>query len=52
MPFQPSLWDDKNVEAAWKESMKMIQTRMKRKYAAECTNKLMASLNKMYFTNG
>lgn len=52
MSFQPSLWDDKNVEEAWNESMKMIQTRMKRKYAAECINKLMARLNKMYFTNG
>jgi hypothetical protein len=48
IPFQPCMWDDTKVEAAWNEAMEMVQTKMKGKYKAECINKLVARLNNMF----
>lgn len=47
-PFQPSLWDDKMVEATWNKTIEMAQQKMKDKYAAECTNRLMTRLEKLF----
>lgn len=48
MPFQPSMWDDKMVEEAWNKVMEKVQQKMKEKYAAECADKLMTRLNKIF----
>jgi hypothetical protein len=48
IPFQPCMWDDTKVEAAWNEAMEMVQTKMKGKYEEECINKLVTRLNNMF----
>jgi hypothetical protein len=48
MPFQPSMWDEKMLETAWNDAIKMIQKKMKEEYATECIDKLMARLKDIF----
>lgn len=47
-PFQPSMWDDKVVDAVWGKTMKNLAQKMKETYTNEVVNVLMDRLKKLY----
>jgi hypothetical protein len=48
IPFQPCMWDEKSVQSAWDNAMQIVETKMKGSYSEECTNKVLARLEKIF----
>lgn len=48
IPFQPCMWDDKTIDAAWNNALHMVKTKIKDKYSEECTDKILLRLQKSY----
>ena len=48
IPFQPSMWDEKSIEAAWQHAIQIVQAKMKNRYGVECTTKLTTRLEKLF----
>lgn len=48
IPFQPSLWDDKSIEAAWQNAIQIAQAKMNGRYSAECIAKVITRLGKLF----
>ena len=48
IPFQPSMWDEKSIEAAWKNTIQIVQAKINGRYSAECTGKVITRLGKLF----
>ena len=48
IPFQPSMVDEKSIEAAWQNTIQIVQTKMNGMYSAECTGKVINRLGKLF----
>lgn len=48
IPFQPSMWDDKTIEAALNNALHMVKTKMEGAYSEECTDEMIARLQKLF----
>lgn len=48
IPFQPSMWDEKSIEAAWQHAIQIVQAKMNGRYSAECTAKVITRFAKLF----
>lgn len=48
IPFQPSMWDEKSIQAVLNYAMEIVETKLKDRYSAECTDKVLARLEKLF----
>lgn len=48
MPFQPSMWDDKSIQAALDYSTHIIETTLQNTYSAECVQTVMGRLQLLF----
>ncbi len=48
VPFQPSIWDDKTSVEMWSNLLCMVKIEMELKYTKECTDIIIARLQKLF----
>jgi hypothetical protein len=48
IPFQPSMWDDKTILAELIYTMKMVSKAIREKYTADCADKILHRLEKIF----
>lgn len=48
IPFQPSMWDENSIQSVLSYTMEIVQTKMKGRYSDECSNKVLARLEKLF----
>ena len=48
IPFQPSMWDDRSIHSVLSYTMEIVETKLRDRYSAECTDKVLARLEKLF----
>lgn len=48
MPFQPSMWDDKSINAVLVYITNIIETKLKGKYSDKCTEDMLARIKELF----
>jgi len=48
IPFQPSMWDEKSIQAVWNHALEMVKVKLKGRYSKTCSNTILARLEKLF----